>query len=73
VLTEQQQKVLNSIKAHIIKEGFPPTVREIDNAVGLNSPGTVHMHLRKLETMGYIKRNPASSRAIKLMEVDNHA
>lgn len=67
-LTSREQKILNYIRQKIDQSGYPPTVREICNAVGLRSTSTVHGYLGRLEKLGMIRRNPASSRAIELTE-----
>ncbi len=70
-LSKRQQAILDFIREFIIENSYPPSVREIGKSVGLNSSSTVHAHLRNLETMGYIKRNPAISRAIELIETND--
>lgn len=67
-LTTREQSILEFIRRKIWDDGFPPTVREICSAVGLRSTSTVHGYLARLEEMGYIKRDPASSRAIEVMD-----
>lgn len=67
-MTSREQKILNYIRQKIDQSGYPPTVREICNAVGLRSTSTVHGYLGRLEKLGMIRRNPASSRAIELTE-----
>ena len=67
-LTTREQSIVNYIRQKIEESGYPPTVREICNAVGLRSTSTVHGYLGRLEKMGVIKRDPASSRAIELTE-----
>ena len=69
-LTARQQAVLDFIKDEILFKGYPPTVREICEAVGLNSPSTVHSHLKTLEKKGYIKRDPAKNRALEVIDFD---
>ncbi len=63
-LTERQQQVLEYIKDTVAGRGYPPSVREIGEAVGLNSPSTVHSHLNSLVAAGAIKRDPSKPRAI---------
>lgn len=65
-LSERQTEILKFIKSHCAVNGYPPTVREIGNAVGLASPSTVHAHLAKLEEAGEIKRDPTKPRAMLL-------
>jgi len=69
VLTERQQQVLDHIKQTVDERGYPPSVREIGDAVGLSSPSTVHSHLNSLVEAGMIKKDPTKPRAI--MIVDN--
>ena len=67
-LTTREQAILDCIKNKIRENGFPPTVREICNEVGLRSTSTVHGYLARLEELGAIKRDPSSSRAIEVTE-----
>lgn len=69
-ITEQQQKILDYIKHEVYTKGYPPSVREICEAVGLRSTSTVHGHLAKLEKNGYIRRDPTKPRAIELLDSD---
>ena len=69
--SEKREQILDFIKTHIKKQGYPPSVREIGKAVGLSSSSTVHAHLRKLEISGHIEREPDLTRAIRLIEDDN--
>ncbi|MCR5829587.1 MAG: transcriptional repressor LexA [Lachnospiraceae bacterium] len=64
----KQQQILDFIKEFIIERGFPPSVREICNAVKLSSTSTVHSHLQALEEKGYLKRDGAKSRTIELVD-----
>ena len=64
--TPRQRKILEFIDQTIKENGFPPTVREIGKAVGLNSPATVHTHLSTLQDRGYIRRDPTKPRAIEV-------
>jgi repressor LexA len=66
-LTEQQQRVLDYIREHIGAKGFPPSVREIGEALGLASSSTVHGHLGRLEEKGYIRRDPTKPRALEVV------
>ncbi|MCL6519576.1 MAG: transcriptional repressor LexA [Armatimonadetes bacterium] len=66
-LTARQRQILQYILQHIEMRGYPPTVREIGEAVNLSSSSTVHAHLRSLEDAGLIKRDAALTRAIKLL------
>ena len=67
-LTRRQQEILEVVQAHIEEHGYPPTVREIGDAVGLTSSSTVHAHLQALESRGALRRDPAKPRAIDLAE-----
>lgn len=68
VLTERQQQVLDYIKQTVNERGYPPSVREIGDAVGLSSPSTVHSHLNSLVKAGMIKKDPSKPRAIMIMD-----
>ena len=70
MLTERQQQVLDYIKETVHERGYPPSVREIGEAVGLSSPSSVHAQLNSLVDAGMIKKDPAKPRAI--MIVDEH-
>ena len=65
-LTKRQQEILRVVQDHIARHGYPPTVREIGDAVGLTSSSTVHAHLQALEARGALKRDPTKPRAIDL-------
>ena len=67
-LTKRQQEILRVVQDHIARHGYPPTVREIGDAVGLTSSSTVHAHLQALESRGALKRDPTKPRAIDLRE-----
>lgn len=67
-LTTREKNILDFIRSKIWQDGFPPTVREICTAVGLRSTSTVHGYLSRLEEMGMIKKDPASSRAIEVVD-----
>jgi repressor LexA len=67
ILTKRQEEILNYIKEYIVSNGYPPTVREIGEAIGLSSPATIHSHLSNLELKGYIKKDEAKNRAIELL------
>jgi repressor LexA len=70
-LTARQQEILNYIKTEVQKKGYPPSVREIGEAVGLSSSSSVHAHLEKLEEMGYLRRDPTKPRAIEVLTEDS--
>ena len=65
-LTPRQQQILEFIDAQISGRGYPPSVREICDAVGLTSPSTVHSHLSTLQDRGFIRRDPSKPRAIEI-------
>lgn len=66
-LTSRQIDVLEYIKRVLQTKGYPPTVREICDAVGLKSPATVHAHLKTLEDKGYIRRDSSKQRALEIV------
>jgi repressor LexA len=66
MLTGRQQEIWNFLTDYVDEHGYPPTVREIGEAVGLASPSTVHAHLANLERVGLIKRDPTKPRALEL-------
>lgn len=63
----RQEEILKYIQKSMDERGYPPSVREIGEAVGLKSSSTVHAHLVHLEKKGYIRRNPTKPRAIELV------
>jgi repressor LexA len=66
MLTGRQQEIWTFLTKYVDEHGYPPTVREIGEAVGLASPSTVHAHLANLERAGLIKRDPTKPRALEL-------
>jgi len=73
-LTRRQQQILDFIRAEIHRKGYPPSVREIGEAVGLSSSSTVHSHLSALEAKGFIRRDPSKPRALEVFDFrDNDA
>jgi repressor LexA len=66
--TGRQQAILDFLAEFSARNGYPPSVREIGDAVGLSSPSTVHSHLNQLEAKGFIKRDPSSARALTLVD-----
>jgi len=68
VLSERQQQVLEHIRKTVAERGYPPSVREIGEAVGLSSPSTVHSHLSSLVAAGAITRDPTKPRAIMIVD-----
>lgn len=69
-LSRRQEQILFFIRESVESRGFPPSIREIGEAVGLSSSSTVHAHLRSLEAKGYLKRNPSKPRSIELLDVN---
>ncbi len=67
-LTRREKEILEYIKKSIYKQGYPPSVREIGEGVGLRSSSTVHGYLNTLEKKGYIRRNPSTPRAIEITD-----
>jgi repressor LexA len=67
MLTARQQEIWQFLVEYVDDHGYPPTVREIGDAVGLASPSTVHAHLANLDRAGLIKRDPTKPRAIELV------
>jgi len=73
-LTRRQQEILDYIRGEIHRVGYPPSVREIGEAVGLSSSSTVHSHLSALEAKGFIRRDPSKPRALEVLDFrDNDA
>jgi repressor LexA len=66
-LTKRQKEVLNFIKEFMVKKGYPPTVREIGESLGLSSPATTFSHISQLEEKGYIRKNNSKNRALELL------
>ncbi|WP_243115941.1 transcriptional repressor LexA [Petrocella atlantisensis] len=64
----KQQLILDFLKQEILSKGYPPSVREIGEAVGLKSTSTVHGHLERLEKKGIIRRDPTKPRAIEILD-----
>ncbi|MDF2754027.1 MAG: transcriptional repressor, LexA family [Gaiellaceae bacterium] len=67
-MTERQRAILEFLHDYLDEHGYPPTVREIGEAVGLRSPSTVHAHLAQLERAGALRRDPTKPRAIELTD-----
>lgn len=66
-LTKRQNEILTYIKKFIVSNGYPPTVREIGEALEVSSPATIHAHLQNLEEKGWIKKQGSKNRAIELL------
>jgi repressor LexA len=67
MLTARQQEIWQFLVGYVDDHGYPPTVREIGEAVGLASPSTVHAHLANLERAGLLRRDPTKPRALELL------
>ena len=72
-LTPRQRKVLEVIRDWVERFGYPPSVREIGDAVGLTSTSSVHHQLRTLERKGYLRRDPHRTRAVDVRSPDDPA
>ena len=72
-LTKMQQKIYDYIAQAIQDQGYPPSVREIGEAVGLKSPSTVHFHLKHLEELGVIGKQAGKGRALTLTEASRES
>jgi repressor LexA len=68
MLTERQRQVLDYIRSTVEERGYPPSVREIGDAVGLSSPSSVHAQLNSLVAAGMIKKDPSKPRALMIVE-----
>jgi repressor LexA len=68
MVTERQRAILEYLHEYVDQHGYPPTVREIGQAVGLRSPSTVHAHLAQLERAGLLRRDPTKPRALELTD-----
>lgn len=66
LLTARQRQILDVIEQNMQDRGYPPSVREIGESVGLTSPSTVHSHLATLERLGYLRRDPSKPRALEV-------
>ncbi len=67
-LTKRQQEILDFLRSFTADSGYPPSVREIGEAVGLSSSSTVHSHLSALESKGFIRRDASSARALVIVD-----
>ena len=67
-ITDKQKEILEFMKQEILNKGYPPTVRDICEAVKLKSTSSVHSHLETLEKNGYIRRDPTKPRAIEIID-----
>lgn len=71
-LSPREEAIVNAIKEHIRINGYPPSVREIGQAVKLSSSSTVHSYLRRLEKKGLLRRDPTKPRALELLQQDGN-
>ena len=69
-IKDKQLEIYNFLKTYTENKGYPPSVREICEAVGLSSTSTVHGHLKRLERKGLIKRDPSKPRALEIAELN---
>lgn len=67
-LKEREEKILKYMMAEINKKGYPPTVREMCNSLGIKSTSTAHKDISNLEKKGYIRKDPAKPRAIEILD-----
>ncbi|MFB4167404.1 transcriptional repressor LexA [Virgibacillus sp. JSM 102003] len=72
-LSKRQETILDYIKEEVNGKGYPPSVREIAEAVGLASSSTVHGHLARLESKGFIRRDPTKPRAIEVLDLSEES
>ncbi|MDB5054783.1 MAG: Xre family transcriptional regulator [Bacilli bacterium] len=72
-ISSRQLAILDFIKSEVREKGYPPSVREIGESVGLASSSTVHGHLERLEKKGLIRRDPTKPRAIEILGLDDSA
>lgn len=72
-LTKMQRKIYDFLEKTIREQGYPPSVREIGEAVGPKSPSTIHFHLKRLEEAGYIEKGAGKGRAIALTRLPSGA
>ena len=67
-ISRRLQSILDCIRESILSRGYPPSIREVGEAVGLSSSSTVHTHLSTLERKGFIRRTPGGPRSITLLD-----
>lgn len=72
-LSEKQIAILNYVKKYIVSHGYPPSTREIGAAMGLRSPATVHVHLKKLADAGLIRKTGSKFRTIEILGENEYA
>ena len=71
-LTNRQKDVLDYVKSYVAKHGYPPAVREIGAALGLNSPATIQSHINALESKGYIKKTNSKYRSLEVLGINEY-
>lgn len=71
VLNEREKRILAYMKAELNQKGYPPTVREMCNSLGIKSTSTAHKDLANLEQKGYIRKDPSKPRAIEILDSDH--
>ena len=71
-LSEKERRILTVIKRNVTEKGYPPSVREIGEAMGFSSSSTVHGYLKRLENRGYLRRDGNKTRAIEVLDPDGH-
>lgn len=71
-LTNRQKEVLDYIKSYVASHGYPPAVREIGKALGLNSPATIQSHITALESKGYIKKTNSKYRSLEIVGTNEY-
>jgi repressor LexA len=71
-LTNRQKDVLDYIKSYVAEHGYPPAVREIGNALGLNSPATIQSHINALKSKGYIKKTNSKYRTLEIVGTNEY-
>ena len=72
-ITKRQEDVLKFIKKYIVEHGYPPSIREIGEALGLSSPATVHSHLNRLVKNGYLKKTNSKFRTLEVIGENEYA
>ena len=72
-LKEREKRILAYMKTELNKKGYPPTVREMCNSLGIKSTSTAHKDLANLEEKGYIRKDPAKPRAIEILDYDHQS
>ena len=71
-LTDRQKEVLDYIKSYVASHGYPPAVREIGKALGLNSPATIQSHITALESKGYIRKTNSKYRSLEIVGTNEY-